>query len=388
MVSVVEQAMHAGPTPADRRLPVLHFDVLQRVDAPASDAPRDATRQMAIIIAIVALACVVIAAASIGAVRVAPLTVLGTLLSHLGLPVPWEYATQDGPLLWSIRFPRVLFGALVGATLGTAGGALQGTFRNPLADPGVIGVSAGAALAAALAIVLGGKFLDATNAIQWVPWLLPLAAFVGAGAAALIVLLVAQRSRGTSAATLLLAGIAVNALAAAGTGMITSVANDTQLRALTFWTLGSLGGATWDVVRIVTLPMLLALVVLQLNARRLDLLLLGDREAGHLGINTSRLRWVVIGSVALGVGSAVAFSGLIGFVGLVIPHFVRLIVGPSHRGVLPLSALLGATLLMLTDLLARTVMAPLELPIGAVTAVIGAPVFLSLVMRRRPGTLA
>lgn len=218
--------------------------------------------------------------------------------------------------------------------------------------------------------------------------MMPIAAFGGAMIAATIVGCVSRNGAGESVATMLLAGIAVNALASAGTGLLTSLANDAQLRALSFWTLGSLGAATWHVVLIASIPMLISIVGLQRTGRSLDLLLLGEREAQHLGVRTGRLRLMVIGCVALGVGSAVAFSGLIGFVGLIIPHLVRLGLGPSHRGVLPLGALLGAALLALTDLGSRTVLAPIELPIGAVTAAFGAPVFLWLVLRRRSGAMA
>ena len=337
---------------------------------------------------LIAFVAALVIAAGHGAVTVAWPTVIGAALEKIGVSVPWAVDSSATPLLWSIRFPRVVLGALIGATLATAGGALQGLFRNPLADPGVIGVSAGAALATALSIVVGGRLMDATTAVTWVPWLMPIAAFAGAMAAATIVLFVSRNGAGQSVATMLLAGIAVNALASAGTGLLISLANDTQLRALSFWTLGSLGGATWHVVIVAAVPMLIAIVGLQRTTRSLDLLLLGEREAQHLGVRTGRLRAIVIGCVALGVGSAVAFSGLIGFVGLVIPHLVRLVLGPSHRGVLPLGAVLGATLLVLTDLGSRTVLAPIELPIGAVTAAIGAPVFLWLVLRRRTGALA
>lgn len=345
-------------------------------------------RRAAFISLCVLLVIALVVAAGRGAVPIPGLTVLGSVLDRTGMSVPWDFDRGASPLLWSIRFPRVVFGALVGATLATAGGALQGLFRNPLADPGVIGVSSGAALATATSIVLGGRLLESVDAVAWIPWLMPIAAFVGASVAAAVVFTVSRTGSGMSVATMLLAGIAVNALAAAGTGLLTSLANDTELRALSFWTLGSLGGATWHVLMIASIPMLLAIVLLQRTARSLDLLLLGEREAQHLGVQTARLRLVIIGGVALGVGSAVAFSGMIGFVGLIIPHLVRLLVGPSHRGVLPLGALLGATLLVLTDLGARTVVAPLELPIGAVTAALGAPVFLWLVIRYRAGALA
>lgn len=331
----------------------------------------------------------VIAGAGRGAVSISPGSVVGVLLEGIGVDVPWSFDREMAPLLWSIRFPRVALGMLVGATLATSGGALQGLFRNPLADPGVIGVSAGSMLASALAIVLGGRLLSGESALQWVPWLMPVSAFVGALVSVLVVFAVAtHRGGGTSVATMLLAGIAVSALAAAGTGLLISIADDTQLRALSFWTLGSLGGATWHTVGIATLPMLVSVLALQRSARALDLLLLGEHEARHLGVDTTRVRVRVISLVALGVGSAVAFTGTIGFVGLIIPHMVRLTLGPSHRLVLPIGAVLGAALLTLTDLGARTVVAPIELPIGAVTAAVGAPVFLWLVMRRRALVIA
>jgi iron complex transport system permease protein len=354
----------------------------------SSSLERRATRRWAGATLLALLFASIMLAAGCGAVDVPVSTTFGVFLEFAGASVPWKVDHDVASLLWSIRFPRVLLAAVVGATLATAGGALQGLFRNPLADPGVIGVSAGAMLAAAVAIVLGGRLFPTDVALVWIPWALPMAAFLGAMSAAVIVFTVAGQKGSPSVATMLLAGIAVNAIAAAGTGLLISIANDAQLRALSFWTLGSLGGATWKVVGLAAVPMLVATMGLQRTARALDLQLLGQREAQHLGVNTTQLRRVIVALVALGVGSAVAFVGMIGFVGLIIPHVVRLVLGPSHRGVLPLGALLGASLLVLTDLGARTVMAPMELPIGAITAAIGAPVFLWLVMRRRSTVIA
>ncbi len=375
-------------SPRDVAAPVLTFEIPAGSAAPA--LARAQRRRVALMVVLLTLGASLIAAASFGAVEVPALSVLGVVLERAGMTVPWEFDRESAGLLWAIRIPRVLFGALVGATLAAAGGALQGLFRNPLADPSVIGVSSGAALATASFIVLGGWLLDGAVAAVWVPWLMPVAAFGGASVTAVLVLTVSrQRGRANpSVATMLLAGIAINALAGAGTGLLTSVANDTQLRALAFWSLGSLGGATWSVLSIAAIPMLLSLALLLRAARPLDLLLLGEREATHLGVSTDRLRQQVIAGVALGVGTAVAFAGMIGFVGLIIPHLVRMVVGPSHRGVLPLSALLGATLLVLTDLGARTLTSPAELPIGAVTAALGAPVFLWMVVRHRSGAYA
>ncbi len=380
-----------------RVLPVVSVDSSRVADGNVFEIADDALvrplrahsrRKGALLLLSGALFAAIIVSAARGAVAIPLVSVLAAILEPLGIIAPWQYDADAGPLLWAIRFPRVIFGALVGATLATSGAALQGLFRNPLADPGVIGVSSGAALATATAIVLGGKLLEQSSAAFWIPWMMPIAAFLGAITAAAVVFSVSRLAGGMSVATMLLAGIAVNALAAAGTGLLTSVANDSQLRALSFWTLGSLGGATWQVLAIAALPMTVAIVLLQRSARSLDLLLLGEREAAHLGVRTARLRLLIIVGVALGVGSAVAFSGMIGFVGLIVPHLVRLVVGPSHRGVMPLGALLGATLLILTDLGSRTMVAPVELPIGAVTAAIGAPIFLWLVLRHRVGAIA
>jgi iron complex transport system permease protein len=278
--------------------------------------------------------------------------------------------------------PRVLLGATVGAGLAVAGALMQGLFRNPIADPGLIGVTSGAALAAAFVIVLGGIFPVAL--IREIGnYLLPIAAFVGGAVAAFVVKQVATRDGVTSIFTMLLAGIAISALASAGIGLLAYIATDTQLRLLTFWTLGSLGSASWNVVAIVGAAIGIALFVSLKLAAPLNALALGEFEAKHLGVNVQRMKSLALLVALAAVGVSVAFCGMIGFIGLVAPHCVRMLCGPDHRMLLPASALLGATLLVGADLFARTIVAPAELPIGILTALLGVPFFVMLLRRQR-----
>jgi iron complex transport system permease protein len=281
-----------------------------------------------------------------------------------------------------IRLPRALLSVLTGAGLGAAGAGMQGLFRNPLADPGLMGVTAGASLGAALMIVVVGERVAATpGAFQL--FLLPLAAFAGALLATSAIWSFAQRGGSVRLTTLLLAGIAVNAIAFAGVGFLTFTADDAQLRELTSWNLGSLNGATWGAVS-ATAPFVLACVLgLPRVARALNALALGEEEASYLGIDVERTKRVVLVLVALGTGASVAFTGAIGFIGLVVPHLVRLAIGPDHRSLLPGSALLGAIVLTLADTVGRVVVAPSELPVGVITAVLGAPFFLWLLRAAR-----
>jgi iron complex transport system permease protein len=268
-----------------------------------------------------------------------------------------------------------LLGCLVGAALGKSGAALQGVFRNPLAEPALVGVAGGGSLGAVAAIVLGFSVLGR--------WSLPAAAFTGAFAATLMVYAIARSDGRTSVETLILMGIAVNAITGAATGYLTIQADDAELRSIIFWSLGSLGGSTWEVVRI-SAPFILPAALLALRwGRALNLLALGESEARHLGINTERLRLTLIGLCALMTGAAVAMAGIIGFVGLVVPHLVRLLAGPDHRTLLPASALGGALLLVLADLAARTLVVPAELPLGVVTTLVGGPFFLWLLYRSK-----
>jgi iron complex transport system permease protein len=323
---------------------------------------------------------------AVGAVAISPGQVLAILADRVGLSLPWAYETRQALVLTGIRLPRVLLGVGVGGGLAVSGAVMQGLFRNPLADPSLIGVSSGAALAAVVTIVLGstlfGAWADALGAV-----LLPAAAFVGGVGATVIVYRLGTRNGETSVATMLLAGIAINALAGAGTGLMTFIADDDQLRDLTFWTLGSLGGATWTQLAVVGPCLLGGMIAAPFLARPLNALLLGEGEAYHLGVNTERVKKMVVTLAALVVGAAVAVSGVIGFIGLVVPHLLRLAVGPDHRVLLPGSALLGGALLLGADVIARTIVAPAELPIGIVTALVGAPFFLWLLLRdRKQGT--
>jgi iron complex transport system permease protein len=287
---------------------------------------------------------------------------------------------DDSPELlvfMNIRLPRLLLGVVAGAGLGMAGALMQGLFRNPLADPGLIGVSSGAALAAGITIVL---------AAIWFPelprrlgsWTLVLMAFSGGLAVTASIYALAQSAGGTQVGLMLLAGIAINSLAGAGLGFLSFLATDEQLRSLQFWLLGSLGGARWSAVILVGSITSIAVIAGLAMARPLNAISLGEAQAVLLGVNVEKVkRWCVL-LTAMAVGSVTATTGIIGFIGLIAPHCVRFIAGPDHRVVLPGSALLGACLVLAADAVARTVAKPAELPLGVLTAVVGVPFFLLL----------
>lgn len=302
-------------------------------------------------------------------------------LHLLGLPMAADNLQQAELILGQIRAPRTLLGLAVGAVLALSGAAMQGLFRNPLADPGLVGVSSGAALGAAVAIVAGASLGGLPAALD--PYLLSICAFVGGLTVTGIVYRLGRRTGQTSVGVMLLAGVAMTALAGSIIGLFTYLADDAALRTLTFWNLGTLSGASY--ARLWPLLLVCAAVIIWLprRAKALNALLLGESEARHLGIDVERLKRELILCIALGVGAAVAAAGLIGFVGLIVPHLVRLVAGPDHRVVLPASALAGAGLLLFADVFARMVLAPAELPIGIVTAFIGAPFFLFLLVRGR-----
>jgi iron complex transport system permease protein len=291
-------------------------------------------------------------------------------------------SARDRIIVYDIRLPRVVLGVLIGAALAVSGAVMQGLFRNPLADPGLVGVSAGAGLGAIVVIVLGGTVLGPVLALLGI-YTLPLAAFSGGLATTLILYRVATRRGQTSIATMLLAGIALGAMAGAFSGIMVYLADDRQLRDLTFWGLGSLAGATWTKIAAAGPIIALALVVSPFLARGLNALALGEAAAHHLGIPVQRFKNVAIVSVAAAIGASVAVSGGIGFVGIVVPHVLRLIIGPDNRYLLPASALLGASMLLLADAVSRTIVAPAELPIGIITAAVGGPFFLWILLRKR-----
>lgn len=283
--------------------------------------------------------------------------------------------------VWSLRLPRSLMAALVGAGLGLAGAAMQGVLRNPLAEPGLAGVSSGAAIGAAIIITL---FPELQPQTLW----LPLAAFVGAGLATFLVVTLAsagdQLEGPTHTATrILLAGIAMNAFVAALLGLASYWADDSGLRNLTFWTLGSVARANWSNLLLVALAVGIPAIWLSQKAPVFNALMLGEAEAGYLGVNVPRFQRQIFVCVALMVGVATAFCGMIGFIGLVAPHLVRLIMGPGYHRLLLLSPIVGAALLLVADMVARTIVTPAELPVGIVTALIGTPFFVWVQLRSR-----
>ena len=283
-------------------------------------------------------------------------------------------------VLLEIRVPRVILSAIVGASLGIAGAALQGLFRNPLADPGLIGVSAGAALGATTIIVIGANFFPN---LYLGSFLLPVAAISGA-CFVIFMLYVLTKGFGYQGVTyMLLVGIAVNAIAGVGIGILTYISSDAELRSLTFWTMGSFGGVTWPLLIPAIIIITISLIFLIPHARKLDLLQLGEPEAYRLGIDVQRVKLSIIFTSASAVGASVALSGMIGFVGLVVPHLVRLIGGVNHKYLLPGSALMGACLMIIADLFSRILLQPAEIPVGLITSAIGSPFFLWLIFRMK-----
>lgn len=333
-------------------------------------AHRSRAMRLALVFLTLALAVTSVLSTSLGAVPIAPGEVFASLAGH--------GTSRNDLIIWSIRLPRTGLAASVGAALAVSGTLMQGLFRNPLADPGLTGISAGAALAAVAIIVLGQKVFG-TIAIAW----LPLAAFVGGLAVTAVLYAAATRYGRTSVTTMLLAGIALGAIAGAVTGLLIFMASDQQLREFTFWTLGSLAGATSYKVLLLSAAIVLSVPLWSWLARGLDTMALGEAQAAFAGVAVERLKLTAIVITALLTGISVALSGMIGFVGLVVPHVLRLFFGPSHGFLIPASALLGAILLILADTLARTAAAPTELPIGIITACLGGPLFLWMLLRDR-----
>ncbi len=325
---------------------------------------------------------------------VLPIPALASMKALLALS-GWPQALdpQHQLVLWHIRWPRALLAALVGAALALCGAAMQGLFRNPLADPSLIGVSSGASLGASIAIVLGATVLSGLGATMGGAlgaysdligaYLVSALACGGGFIATLLVYRLGSTSSGTSVATMLLAGIAIGALAAAVSNIFSFIADDVALRRISLWRMGSLDGANWQRVLIALSILGAVLLVLPRYSRALNALLLGESEARHLGVEVERVKTRLIVWAALGVGVSVSVAGVIGFVGLVVPHIIRLLIGPDHRYLMPASALLGAILLVLADCLSRIVFAPAEIPIGIVTALLGAPFFISLLLQQR-----
>lgn len=324
----------------------------------------------------VALVITALIAAGNGQLHVPADEVLGSILHRLGLDLgPMPTHPQGDAALWNVRFPRVVMAALVGAALGGAGAVLQAIFGNPLAEPSVIGVSGGAAVGACLVIVFGWSFLGGFT--------VPALAFIGGLLTTLVIYALSRSDGRTEVVTLVLMGIAVNAVTA---GIIAFLVftGDTQAREqIVFWQLGSFNGTRWEAVRIVAPLIAAGLIGVMAVARRLDLLSLGERAARHVGLDVERLRILCIVLVALLVACGVAFVGIIAFVGLIVPHVVRMLIGPAHRTLVPASILGGALVMVLADLVARNAVAYADLPIGMLTALVGGPFFFWLIRRER-----
>ncbi|MEN0054641.1 MAG: iron chelate uptake ABC transporter family permease subunit [Mucilaginibacter sp.] len=321
----------------------------------------------------------VITSVCIGAVHISLAQFWSIVTYHTGLSKEILFQPQQVAVLFSLRLPRVLLGVIIGAALAISGASLQGLFRNPLAEPGLIGISSGATLFAALMIVFGGHLLNSLGSIYGY-YALAVAAFFGAFITTLTVYRLAIHQGKTVVTALLLTGIAIDALAFAFTGLLTYLSTDEQLRNITFWSLGSLGGASWISFSSVLPFILIPLFGLPFMAKALNGIALGEVQAGHMGINVNRTKRTIIILATMAVGASVAVAGVISFIGLVIPHILRMAFGSDHRLVLPGSAILGAIALTLADLISRTIVAPAELPIGIVTALGGSPVFIYMII--------
>ena len=330
---------------------------------------------------LIALVGVALIALTVGAAGI-PLARLPAALGIWADASAGPNLVRDQLVLWSIRIPRIAAAAMVGGLLAASGAIMQGLFRNPLADPALVGVSSGGAFAAAAAIVFTDSQIG--ESLRFMQnQLLPVAAFTGSLATTVILYRIASRSGRTSIAIFLLAGIAIAAIANAGIGLLVFIADDRQLRDITFWLLGSLSGATWSKLATLAPVLGIALIACLSIARGLDVLVLGEAEAFHSGVDVERLKRISIVLVSAMTGVAVSVCGVVGFVGIVVPHLLRLVIGPAHRLLLPASMLLGAVLMVGADTLARTIVAPAELPIGILTAAIGAPFFLAMLLRQR-----
>lgn len=330
---------------------------------------------LAVIAALIAvLAVAVVVATAIGVVHV-PYWETARIVFTKMLGLEWAEETTSEMIIWSVRLPRVLTAGLIGFALAVSGTAMQGLFKNPLASPDLLGVSVGGAVGAVTAIFLGWSLVH--------PWVVPGAAFVGALVTVTVVYSLATRTGRTDIATLLLAGVAIGAFGSAFISMLYHFVDDGVLRQIVYWLMGNLGGKRWEHVAVLTPFVLLGSGGLWLFASDLNVLMGGEDDARAMGVPVERTkRWVLV-LVSLSTGAAVSIAGVIGFVGLIVPHMLRLVIGPDHRFLLPASGFAGASVLILADLIARTAFSPIELRTGIVMAFVGAPFFLYLLMKRR-----
>ncbi|MET0931205.1 MAG: iron ABC transporter permease [Aeromicrobium sp.] len=345
---------------------------------PAAVLPRHRSARTTVLFVVLAagLVFLTVYAASRGQLAIPANEVWGSIMHRIGL----DWGTmpthpQGDNTLWQVRFPRIALAIIVGAALSSAGALMQGIFGNPLAEPSVVGVSTGAAFAAAFVIVFQIQLIGS--------WTTAVFAFFGGLITTLLVYALSRADGRTEVVTLVLTGIAVNAVCSAGLALMIFLGDTQEREQIVFWQLGSLNGSRWEYVGVVTPFVAVGLVGAMLMARKLDVLALGDRAARHVGIDVERLRIVAIVLVALLTAAAVSFAGIIAFVGLVVPHLIRMLVGPGHRVLVPASALAGAVLLLGADLIARTAVAGADLPIGMLTSLVGGPFFFWLLRRTR-----
>ncbi|MCF2490529.1 iron ABC transporter permease [Dyadobacter sp. CY347] len=348
---------------------------VKRLQLPSS------TGRMAWILGSLLLACMVFSACT-GALQISLAELWEIIAFKLGFIQETRVEEQKSVVFWVIRLPRVCLAVLIGAGLGIAGASLQGLFRNPIADATLIGVTSGASLFAVFVIMLNVRYFGIIN--EWVGvYGISFVAFLGAALTTLLVYQLAKITGDGGVTTLLLCGIAINAFVGAMTGLMTYLADDAQLRSITFWNLGSLGGASWTSV-LAVLPFVgISVFFMPYLSKALNLLVLGESQAGSLGVNLKVLKRQVIILATLGVGASVAVAGTIGFVGLVVPHMIRTTFGPNHKTLLIGSALSGSIVLTLADTLSRTIVAPSELPIGILTALLGTPFFIYILWEQK-----
>lgn len=329
---------------------------------------------------IAALLGVIIVACSLGPVSIPFRQTVIIFLEFFHVQTIGTFSQRDYTVVTDIRLPRVMVGVMVGAALGISGAIMQGLFRNPLVEPGYIGVSSGAAVGAVLVIFFGWTQLS--------KWLLPASAFIGAWAAILIILFIWKASKKNAISTLLLIGLGMNLfLSAVISVFVASAPSEQELRSIVFWLQGGLEARTWQHVQLISPFILGSILLVVLFSRELNMMLLGDEQAQSSGVNVRLTRYILLGAAALMIGVGVAVSGTIGFVGLIIPHVIRLLAGPDHRLLLPASALGGAIFLVLADIVSRMMLNPVSLQVGVVCALIGAPVFLLLTVKSRRGSM-
>lgn len=324
---------------------------------------------------LIVLLLVMIAGTAIGAVYVPFFDTFKIILKNMGILKHASFPEGQEPIIFLVRFPRVVVAALAGIALGASGAVMQGMFRNPMADPGILGISSGAGMGAVFAIKLG---LAAVSI-----FMLPLFAFAGAFLAITAVYLLSYRKGKVPVLTLILSGIAISTFLGAITNIVLTLSYDYQVKEFLFWSTGGLEGRRWEHVQLIALPVAISVLLMLVFSKDLNVLLLGEEEARSVGLNTGRLRTLLLILVSAATASAVCVTGAISFVGLIVPHIMRLLVGPDHKILLPASAVGGAIFLVICDLISRIVAIPYELGVGIVTALLGAPYFLYLLLKSK-----